>query len=93
MAKHVLVCARAKDKHEHVKGSIPGGNCTECGEAVVVTRSGVEWRKVHPGAPTICSPCAARNVLEGHAIAEAAPGAIDELIEDLLDRKKKAGIN
>lgn len=90
--EHLLVCAREEDEDFHIRGCIGGYKCSECKKAIVVALSGQRWMEVHPGGAMICTHCALRTRRPGD-IAGPAPGAVEELIEDLKYRAGKARTN
>lgn len=92
--KAVLACALEKDYASHVRGTKHGLKCHDCGADIVVAPSGQRLLAAHPEMQTICVDCLQKELERDRAAGKpvelgAAPGAMDEYMEEMAWRMKK----
>ena len=85
----ILVCARADDTMEVLKGSI-WDTCHECGISVWISLSGQRALKQNPKMQIICMGCLyqKRAEMDEKTEFQTAPGAMEEIRRYFAERKK-----
>lgn len=82
----ILVAVRTDQIQYHVAGTRHGYNCSKCGCGVSIAPAGQKFLRENPEVAVACMQCAMKAKPDS---VEAAPGAIEEMLEDCTRRAKR----
>ena len=84
--ERVLVAIRTDQAEFHVAGTRHGYVCFQCGAELSLAPAGQKFLRENPGVLVSCVECAMAAKPDS---IEAAPGAIEEMIQDRLRRARR----